>query len=98
MAFCGMSTKEMSSMLIDEIELRRSTRNEAFLEAGARDQMVNSMKENLKLNEVMASLTGQDVQDRIKARNEFRKNAIYKTIPKDFINILKIKFCKRWLL
>ena len=76
MAFFGMSTKEMSSMLIDEIELRRSTRNEAFLEAGARDQMVNSMKENLKLNEVMASLTGQDVQDRIKARNEFRKNAI----------------------
>ena len=66
----------MSNLLIDEIELRRSTRNESFLEAGARDQMVASMRENLKLNEVMASLTGQDVQDRIKARNEFRKNAI----------------------
>ena len=74
--FFGMTTKEMSNLLIDEIELRRSTRNESFLEAGARDQMVASMRENLKLNEVMASLTGQDVQDRIKARNEFRKNAI----------------------
>ncbi len=76
MGFFGMGTKEMSTMLIDEIELRRSTRNEAFLEAGTRDQMVASMKENLKLNEVMAGLNGQDVQDRIKARNEFRKNAI----------------------
>jgi hypothetical protein len=76
MGFFGMGTKEMSNLLVDEIELRRSTRNESFLEAGARDQMVASMRENLKLNEVMASLTGQDVQDRIKARNEFRKNAI----------------------
>jgi len=76
MGFFGMGSKEMSTMLIDEIELRRSTRNEAFLEANTRDQMVESMKENLKLNEVMAGLNGQDVQDRIKARNEFRKNAI----------------------
>ena len=76
MGFFGMGSKEMSSLLIDEIELRRGTRNEAFLEANARDQMVDSMKENLKLNEVMAGLTGQDVQERIKARNEFRKNAI----------------------
>ena len=76
MGFFGMGSKEMSTMLIDEIELRRATRNETFLEADARDQMVKSMTENLKLNEVMAGLTGQDVQDRIKARNEFRKNAI----------------------
>ena len=76
MGFFGMGTREMSAMLVDEIELRRQTRNESFLEAGARDQMVDSMKENLKLNEVMAGLTGQDIQDRIKARNEFRRNAI----------------------
>ena len=76
MGFFGMGSKEMSNLLIDEIELRRGTRNEAFLEASTRDQMVDSMKENLKLNEVMAGLNGQDVQDRIKARNEFRKNAI----------------------
>ena len=76
MGFFGMGTKEMSTMLIDEIELRRSTRNEAFLEAGARDQLVASMTKSLKLNEVMAGLTGQDVQDRIKARNEFRKDAV----------------------
>ena len=76
MGFFGMGSKEMSNLLIDEIELRRGTRNEAFLEANTRDQMVESMKENLKLNEVMAGLNGQDVQDRIKARNEFRKNAI----------------------
>lgn len=76
MGFFGMGSKEMSTMLIDEIELRRSTRNQTFLEAGARNDMVKSMRENLKLNEVMAGLNGQDVQDRIKARNEFRKNAI----------------------
>ncbi len=76
MGFFGMTSKQMSSLLIDEIELRRGTRNENFLEADARDQMVDSMKENLKLNEIMAGLTGQDVQERIKARNEFRKNAI----------------------
>jgi hypothetical protein len=76
MGFFGMGTREMSAMLVDEIELRRQTRNESFLEAGARGDMVASMRENLKLNEVMAGLTGQDIQDRIKARNEFRRNAI----------------------
>ena len=76
MGFFGMGTKEMSALLVDEIELRRATRNETFLEEGARAGMIDSIKENMKLNEVMAGLTGQDVQDRIKARNEFRKDAI----------------------
>jgi|14_taG_2_1085336.scaffolds.fasta_scaffold00610_7 hypothetical protein len=76
MGFFGMGTKEMSALLVDEIELRRATRNEAFLEEGARSGMIDSIKENMKLNEVMAGLTGQDVQDRIKARNEFRKDAV----------------------
>ena len=76
MGFFGMSSKEMSNLLIDEIELRRGTRNAAFLEGNTREQLVSSMKESLKLNEVMAGLNGQDIQDRIKARNEFRKNAV----------------------
>lgn len=76
MGFFGMGTKEMSAMLVDEIELRRATRNEAFLEESARAGMIDSLKENMKLNEVMAGLTGQDIQDRIKARNEFRRDAV----------------------
>ena len=74
--FFGMSATEMSALLIDEVELRRQTRNETFLEAGARQGLIDSMAENLRLNEISASLTGQDIQDRIKARNEFRRNAV----------------------
>tara|TARA_R110000868_G_scaffold132076_6_gene342543 strand:+ start:2177 stop:4087 length:1911 start_codon:yes stop_codon:yes gene_type:complete len=76
MGFFGMGANEMGALLIDELEIRRQMSTQGIFEGQARENLVNSMKENLKLNEVMAGLNGQDVQDRIKARNDFRRNAV----------------------
>ena len=76
MGFFGMGANEMGALLIDELEIRRQMSTQGIFEGTARDNLVKSMKENLKLNEVMAGLNGQDVQDRIKARNDFRRNAV----------------------
>ena len=66
----------MGALLVDEMELRRQAGIIYNNEDNARKNLVDGMKDNLKLNEVLAGLNGQDIQERIKARNEFRRNAV----------------------
>ena len=80
MGFFGLETGEMASMLVDEIELRRISNTGAAMDINARGAMIAQMKENLKLDEIMAGLTGTDIRDRIKARNEFRKDAVVASV------------------
>ena len=76
MGFFGLGANEMGALLVDEMELRRQAGIIYNNEDNARKNLVDGMKNNLKLNEVLAGLNGQDIQDRIKARNEFRRNAV----------------------
>jgi len=74
--YFGMSANEMAAFLVDELELRRMESGERLTEANARAEVIESLKENLKLNEIAASITGEDIQDRIRLRNEFRRQAV----------------------
>lgn len=74
--YFGMGANEMAAFLVDELELRRMESGERLTEASARAEVINSLKENLKLNEIAASITGEDIQDRIRLRNEFRRQAV----------------------
>lgn len=76
MGFFGLGANEMGALLVDEMELRRQAGIIYNNEDNARKNLVDGMKDNLKLNEVLAGLNGQDIQERIKARNEFRRNAV----------------------
>lgn len=74
--YFGMGANEMAAFLVDELELRRLESAERLNEKNARREVIESLQENLKLNEVAASITGEDIQDRIAARNEFRRQAV----------------------
>jgi len=76
LGYFGMSSQEMTRLLVDEAELRRRTLGTDMTNADVQDQMVNSVKEQLKLNEAMAKLTGQDIRDRIKAGQQFKSDAV----------------------
>ena len=74
--FFGMTSAEMAQYTADELELRRKSfgveYNRNLLEADLAEQL----KENINLQYSMARLNGQDVQDRLKAQQDFRKDAI----------------------
>lgn len=74
--YFGLGANEMAAFLVDELELRRMESGERLTEASARKGVIDSLKENLKLNEIAASITGEDIQDRIRLRNEFRRQAV----------------------
>lgn len=74
--YFGMSANEMAAFLVDELELRRMESGERLTEADARADVIESLQKNLKLNEIAASITGEDIQDRIRLRNEFRRQAV----------------------
>lgn len=74
--YFGLSANEMAAFLVDELELRRMESGERLMEARARAEVIDSLQENLKLNEIAASITGEDIQDRIRLRNEFRRQAV----------------------
>lgn len=74
--YFGMSSQEMARLLVDEAELRRRISGSDKISADAQDKMVASVQEQLKLNEAMAKLTGQDIRDRIKASQQFKADAV----------------------
>lgn len=74
--YFGMSSEEMSRLLIDEAENRRRIMGIDIQSADAQAEMVRSVETQLKLNESMAKLTGQDIRDRIKASQNFRADAV----------------------
>lgn len=74
--YFGLGANEMAAFLVDELELRRMESGARLSEASARAEVIDSLKENLKLNEIAASITGEDIQDRIRLRNEFRRQAV----------------------
>jgi len=74
--FFGTKSDEMAMILADELEVRRQTIGSERLRNLTEKQLTEQMTESLKINEAMARLTGQDVQERRKAGLEARRNAV----------------------
>ncbi len=75
LGFFGMAADELASILTDEIEIRRRASDLNANENIDRVALAKSIKENLRLQEAMAAATGIDLTDRVKAQNEFRRDA-----------------------
>ena len=74
--FFGMKSDEMAMILADELEIRRQTIGTEGLRNLKTGEFTAQMVETLKINEAMAAITGQDVQDRRKAGLEARRGAV----------------------
>ena len=74
--FFGMKSDEMAMILADELEIRRQTIGTEGLRNLKTGEFTDQMVETLKINEAMAAITGQDVQERRKAGMEARKGAV----------------------
>lgn len=72
----GMKSDEMSMLLADEIETRRKSMGIDGVRNLTQGELTESMKEQIRLGQVQARLTGEDIQS-ARARNlEARQNAI----------------------
>jgi hypothetical protein len=74
--FFGMKSDEMSMILADELEIRRQTIGTEGLRNLKTGEFTAQMVESLRINEAMAAITGQDVQERRKAGMEARRGAV----------------------
>jgi len=74
--FFGMKSDEMAMILADELEVRRQTIGSERLRLTTDAQLTKQLKESFMINEAMARLTGQDVQERRKAQLEARRGAV----------------------
>ena len=78
--FFGLSSAEMAQFTVDELELRRQMYDTEYNRNLNEQDLAIQMKENLKLQTAMASLTGQDVRARIKAQQDFQRDSINASI------------------
>jgi hypothetical protein len=78
--FFGLSSAEMAQFTVDELELRRQMYDTEYNRNLNEQDLAVQMKENLKLQSAMASLTGQDVRQRIKAQQDFQRDAVNASI------------------
>jgi hypothetical protein len=74
--FFGMKSDEMAMILADELEIRRQTIGTEGLRNLKTGEFTDQMVESLRINEAMAAITGQDVQERRKAGMEARRGAV----------------------
>ena len=74
--FFGMKSDEMAMVLADELEIRRQTIGTEGLRNLRTGEFTAQMVESLRINEAMAAITGQDVQERRKAGMEARRGAV----------------------
>jgi len=74
--YFGTKSDEMAMILADELEVRRQTIGTDRLRNLTEKELTKQMTESLAINEAMARLTGQDVQERRKAALEARRSAI----------------------
>ena len=74
--YFGMSSAEMAQFTADELELRRKMYDTEYNRNLNEQDLAVQMKENLNLQSAMARITGQDVRARIKAQQDFQRDAI----------------------
>jgi len=72
----SMTSAEMSEYLGEELQIRRDSMNQEQFRNATTEQFSAAMLENLKQQQAMAKITGQDVRERIKAQMEAKKSVI----------------------
>lgn len=72
----GMKTQEAAEFMAKELEIRRKTMDTDSFRAMNEQALAESMAENIKQQEAMARVTGQDVRSRLQAQMEMRNSAI----------------------
>jgi hypothetical protein len=73
--YYGMGSAELAQYMADELEVRRQQGDANSLRTINETALAKAMNENLAAQTAMASLTGQDVRDRLKAQQDYRKDA-----------------------
>ena len=69
----GMKTQEAAEFMAKELEVRRKTMGTDAFRAMNEQQLSESMAENIKHQEAMAKVTGQDVRTRLQAQMEIQE-------------------------
>ena len=72
----GMKAEESAEFISKELELRRKSMDQDAFRAMTEQQLAESMTENIKQQEAMAKVTGQDVRTRLQAQMEARNSVI----------------------
>ena len=72
----GLTSGQAAELMAEELELRRLTMDVESFRNLKEQELVDSMVDNIKTQEAMAKITGQDVKQRIKAQMEARKDAV----------------------
>ena len=73
--YYGMGAAELAQYMTDELEVRRQLGDANALRTMNETALASAINENLAAQQAMASLTGQDVRDRLKAQQEYKKDA-----------------------
>ena len=72
----GLTSGQAAELMAEELELRRLTMDVESFRNLKEQELVDSMVDNIKTQEAMAKITGQDVKQRIRAQMEARKDAV----------------------
>ncbi len=77
--YFGMLSGEMAQFMSEEMEIRRKMLDADEYRLYVETQLTDSMIENMRQQERMARITGEDVRDRIAAQMEMRRGTIAET-------------------
>ena len=88
----SMTSAEMSEFLGEELQIRRDSMNQEQFRNMTTEQFSAAMLENLKQQQAMAKVTGQDVRERIKAQMEAKKSVIAQSFLSEQSDETRLKF------
>jgi hypothetical protein len=71
--YLGMTSGELAQFMVDELEIRRSLNNTLELQQMDARRLSEALKEQYVNQSAVARLTGQDVQDRLRAGQDYRR-------------------------
>ena len=74
--YFGMNSKEMTQLMIDELEIRRQNTSNMEMQNIQAGQLTEALKEQYIQQMSIARLTGQDVHARIRARMDMERDAV----------------------
>ena len=90
----SMTSAEMAEYLGEELQIRRDSMNQEQFRNATTQEFSAAMLENLKQQQAMAKVTGQDVRERIKAQMEAKKSVIAQSFLSEQSEETRAKFEK----
>lgn len=88
----SMTSAEMAEYLGEELQIRRDSMNQEQFRNATTQEFSAAMLENLKQQQAMAKVTGQDVRERIKAQMEAKKSVIAQSFLSEQSEETRAKF------